>query len=411
MRKTIWILLLVLLGGSVSAQEFDFLIKGGHVIDPRNGIDRKMDVALSGTIVAAVEPSIDAARAKEVFDASGLYVAPGFIDLHVHVFYGLQEGKGYANGYSGVAPDPFSFRSGVTTVVDAGSPGWKNLDDFRRQTVAHSKTRVLSFLNIVGAGMAGSPFEQDVRDMDPKTTAIVARQNRDLIVGIKLAHYEGHEWEPVDRLVEAGRQAGTPVMVDFGGADPEIPLDELLLRRLRPGDIFTHAYAHVRGRTPIVDESGRIRPYVFEARERGILFDVGHGGGSFLWRQAVPATQQGFWPDIMGTDLHIGSMNSGMKDMGNLLSKFLSLGMPLADAVDAATWKSAKAIHRDDFGHLTPGVEADIAVFSVHEGSWGYTDSGGTRMIGTKKLQPEVTLRAGAVVWDLNGLTKPLWNE
>lgn len=409
--RIIAIFMFALLTLSASAQPYDLLIKGGHVIDPRNGISRVLDVAVSDGKIAAVESGIDPAGATTVLDASGLYVSPGFIDLHVHVFYGVNDETGYSDGYSSVAPDPFTFRSGVTTVVDAGSSGWKNFGAFRDQTIAHSRTRVLAFLNIVGAGMSGSPFEQNVNDMDPKMASLVARRHADTIVGIKLAHYEGHEWTPVERTIQAAEMAGLPIMVDFGGADPELSLEELLQERYRPGDIFTHCYAHVRGRTPVVDEQGRLRPFVLAAQKRGVIFDVGHGGGSFLWRQAVPATRQGFWPNTMGTDLHIGSMNSGMKDMGNLLSKFLNLGMPLDDAIATATWKSAQAIHRDDLGHLSVGAEADVTVFSVQEGTFGFTDSGGNRMNGTQKLQPEVTLRAGAVLWDLNGLTRPAWDE
>ncbi len=220
-----------------------------------------------------------------------------------------------------------------------------------------------------------------------------------------MAHFSGPEWDPVTRAVEAGTEADVPVMIDFGGHNPPLSLDELLNTRLRPGDILTHAYAHVRGRYPIVNEQGQVEPYVLAARKRGVIFDVGHGGGSFLWRQAVPATKQGFFPDVISTDLHTGSMNAGMKDILNVMSKLLNLGMPLNDVIRANTAKAASVIKRDDLGHLGVGTEADVAVLAVRKGDFGFIDSsGGARMAGTQKLECELTIRAGQVVWDLNGL-------
>ena len=160
-------------------------------------------------------------------------------------------------------------------------------------------------------------------------------------------------------------------MVDFGGHTPPLSLEDLLLKYLRPGDILTHTYAHVRGRIPIVDDSGNVRPFVLEARKRGIIFDVGHGGGSFLYRQAVPATKQGFYPDVISTDLHTGSMNSGMKDILNTMSKLLNLGMPLQAVIKANTSRAAEVIKRKDLGHLGVGAEADVAVLDLAEGSSG----------------------------------------
>ena len=391
--------------------EFDLLIRNGHVVDPRNGINAVMDVAVTGSKIALVASNIAPARAKQVVDATGLSVTPGLIDIHAHVFWGHDEESQYSDGYSAVQPDTHSFRSGQTTLVDVGGAGWRSFPKFKEQVIDRSQTRVLSFLNIVGSGMRGGPVEQNLSDMDAKLTAMRVRQHPGLIVGVKVAHYNGPEWDPVTRAVAAGTAANVPVMVDFGGNTPPQSLEDLLMKHLRPGDILTHAYAHVGSRIPIVDESGKVRPYVLEARKRGIIFDAGHGGGSFLFRQAVPAMQQGFHPDVISTDLHIGSQNSGMKDILNTMSKFLNMGMPLADVIKANTSRAAEVIKRADLGHLGVGAEADIAVLNVRSGNFGFVDVGGGKLMGKQKLECELTIKAGRVMWDLNGISSPLWTE
>jgi dihydroorotase len=391
--------------------EFDLLIAHGHVVDPKNGTDAVTDIAITGAKVALIEPNIARERARTVVDATGLYVTPGLIDIHAHVFWGHDEESQYSDGYSAVQPDSHSFRACQTTLVDAGGAGWRSFPRFKEQVIDRSKTRVLAFLNIVGAGMRGGPVEQSLGDMDAKLTAMRAKEHKGLIVGIKVAHYAGPEWDPVVRAVDAGRESGVPVMVDFGGTTLPLSLEDLLLKRLRTGDILTHTYAHVDGRIPIVDEQGKLRPYVPEARKRGIIFDVGHGGGSFRFDQAVPATKQGFFPDVISTDLHIGSMNSGMKDIVNTMSKFLNLGMPLGDVIRSNTAKAAEVIQRPDLGHLTVGAEADIAVVRVINGTFGFIDVAGGKLTGDQKLECELTVKAGQVVWDLNGISRPLWTH
>jgi dihydroorotase len=397
----------------LGAQEpsFDLLIKNGHVIDAANAVNGVMDVAIAGGKIAAVAPNIPPARAKQVADASGLYVTPGLIDLHAHTFWGTDTSGDFTGGYSAVQPDSHSFRSGQTTLVEVGGSGWRNFPQFKTQVIDRAKTRVLAFVNIVGRGMTGGPEEQDLSDMDAKLTAARIRQHPGLIVGIKVAHYFGHEWDPVTRAVEAGRQAGVPVMVDFGGQTPPLSLEDLLLKHLRPGDILTHTYAHIPNRVPIVDASGKLQPFVQAARARGIVFDAGHGGGSFLFRQAVPATRQGFYPDVISTDLHIQSQNGGMKDILNTMSKFLNLGMPLADVIKANTAKAAAVIKRPDLGHLGVGAEADVAVLNLRRGKFGFIDVAGGKLLGDQKLECELTVKGGQVVWDLNGISRPLWTE
>ena len=296
-------------------------------------------------------------------------------------------------------------------MVDVGGAGWRNFNQFKEQTIANSKTRVLSFLNIVGHGMKGGAFEQDLSDMYEKLTAIVAQQNKDYVVGIKVAHFSGFDWTPVEKAVAAGTRANIPVMVDFGGSQPELPLNVLLLEKLRPGDIFTHAYAHVNGRTPVVNESGKLQPYVLDAQKRGIIFDVGHGGGSFVFEQAIPAIQQGFKPNTISTDLHTGSMNGGMKDILNVMSKLLNMDMSIQELVEAATWKPAKVIQREDLGNLSVGSVADITLLKIESGEFGFIDTQNKKMEGTKKIICELTLREGNVVYDLNGLASTPWNN
>jgi dihydroorotase len=389
----------------------DLLIRNGRVIDPRNNIDAVMDVAVSGGKIARVAANITPTAAMRTIDATGLYVVPGLIDIHAHVFFGTEKDAYLSNADSAVQPDAHSFRSGQTTLVDAGGSGWRNFQQFKEQVIDRSRTRVLAFINIVGSGMKGGPVEQNLNDMDARLTAMRIKQNAASIVGIKVAHYTGPEWDPVTRAVEAGNATNVPVMVDFGGHTPPLGLDDLLLKHLRPGDILTHMYAHVNGRIPIVDEQGKVRPFVWEARKRGIIFDAGHGGGSFLFRQAVPAMKQGFTPDVISTDLHSGSMNAGMKDILNTMSKFLNLGMSLQDVVKANTVRAAAVIKRPELGHLGAGADADIAVLGLRRGTFGFIDSGGSRMLGDQKLECELTVRAGQVVWDLNGLSRPMWNE
>jgi len=387
-------------------QQYDLVLKGGHVIDARNGVSAIRDVAIAGGRVAAVAANINPAGAVKVVDASGLYVTPGLVDIHVHVYAGTGERGSYA-GDNSLHPDGFTLRAGVTTVADAGSSGWRSFDDFKDRIIDRSKTRVLAFLNIVGAGMRGDKFEQNLSDMEAGPTADMATRHKDLIVGIKTAHFTGPEWTPVERAVEAGTSAGIPVMVDFGANRPERPLAELVTKKLRPGDIYTHAYSGLRNE---LDDSGHVNPGMLEGRKRGVIFDVGHGGGSFAWRIAVPAMREGFRPDSISTDLHIGSMNAGMKDMLNVMDKFLAMGLPLDDVVRRSTWNPAREIKREELGHLSVGAPADIAVLRLETGSFGFVDMYGARLRGTQKLTCELTLRDGKVVYDLNGMTRPDWN-
>ncbi|HEY1342812.1 MAG TPA: amidohydrolase family protein, partial [Bryobacteraceae bacterium] len=246
----------------------------------------------------------------------------------------------------------------------------------------------------------------NLADMESAPAAEMAKKYPGLIVGIKTAHFTGPEWTPVEHAVEAGTAAKIPVMVDFGSDKPERPLYDLLTKKLRPGDIYTHCYSGLRHE---LDAEGKVNPGMWEGRKRGVIFDVGHGGGSFAWRIAVPAMKQGFLPNSISTDLHISSMNSGMKDMLNVMDKFLAMGMSLDDVVRRSTWNPAHEIQHDELGNLSIGAPADVAVLRVETGDFGFTDMYGARLKGRQRLVCELTVRNGKVVYDLNGITRPDW--
>ncbi len=399
------VLVLTVCAWAVHAAEWDLLIQGGRVIDPKNGIDAPRDVAIAKGKIARVAEHLPSAQAAKVVDAKGLYVVPGLIDIHVHVYAGT--GVRALTGDSSVYPDPLSFRSGVTTMVDAGSAGWNNFADFRQRVIDRAKTRVLAFVNIVKDGMSPAG-ENDAATMRPDEIARVARENPDVVVGVKTAHYAGAGWHSIDKSVEAGKLTNLPVMVDFGTLTPERTLDVLLGEKLRPGDIYTHCYSGLRVE---LTAEGKVNPAMLLGRRRGIFFDVGHGAGSFNWNIAVPAVRQGFLPDFISTDLHTGSMNAGMKDMINVMSKMLVLGMPLNDVIRTSTWAPAQAIKHTDLGHLSEGAVADVTVLRLEEGSFGFVDSSGARMAGTRRLIAELTIREGTVAWDLNGRSATDWTK
>jgi len=384
---------------------YDLVLQGGTVIDARNKISGRADVAIANGKIAEVAPTIPAAKGKKVVDVSGLYVTPGLIDLHVHVFAG--DGPEYM-GQSSVFPDDHSFRSGVTTMVDAGSSGWKSFPEFKRRTIDRSRTRVLALLNIVGTGMGGNnDTEQNTHDMNPEATAKRAKEYPQHVVGIKSAHYVPSDWTSVDRALEAAKLANIPLMVDFGRFTAERPFEMLVTEKLRPGDMYTHMYLAA---VPML-QNGKVRDYLYQARKRGVLFDVGHGGGSFVFKHAVPAVKEGFVPDSISTDLHIGSMNAGMKNMLNVMSKLLNIGMTVDDVIAKSTWAPARQIHREELGHLSVGAVADIAVLRLETGNFGFVDVYGARMRGNKRFEAEITIKDGRVNWDRNGLTREDWDK
>jgi dihydroorotase len=391
-----------------SEAQYDLLLKNGHTIDPLNNINGKMDVAISGGKVAAVEADINPALAKKVIDVSGLYVTPGIIDIHVHVYH-TREPEGLS-----IMADSHSFKSGVTTVVDTGTAGAKHFLHFKRTVIDLAKTRIFAYINICDLGMVG-PFEQDIKTMDPELAASVVLAYPDICVGIKTAHYwtslpfdELHPpWGAVDPALEASRICKKPLMVDFWPR-PERTYEELILKKMQPGDIHTHVFAQ---QFPVLDSNGKPNKFLFEARERGVIFDVGHGAGSFWFRNAVPAMQNGFIPDSISTDLHTRNVHGVVIDMVTTMNKILNIGMPLQEVIYRSTVTPANEIGHPELGNLSVGAEADVAVFEMQQGDFGFMDCGRAKLRGDKKLECMLTLRAGEIVYDPNAISVPEWQD
>ena len=384
----------------IQAQEIDLLLKGGRVLDPKNSLDSKMDVAVKDGKIYRIAAEIPSSSAKKVLDVSGMLVSPGLINIHTHVYAGSK--PGFADGQSSQLPDAFAPRSGITTVVDAGTTGWRTFPDFKSKVVDPSLTRVLAFINIFETGFsAGSAIEPDLNTLDVQMTVDAIKKYPEFIVGTRIGHYKGKSWIPFDKASEAAKIADKPLFVECHM--PEYSLEDQL-KRMRSGDIITHSFENVSERMPIVDEQGKLRAFVLEAQNRGVLFDVGHGGVGFWFNQAIPALKQGLLPNSFGTDEHRTSMNAGMKNMLNVMSKYLTIGMTIPDIIASGSWKPAKSIKREDLGNLSVGSVADIAVLSIINGKYGYVDSGGNRIEGNQKFEAELTVRAGRIIWDLNGL-------
>jgi dihydroorotase len=400
---TLKCLTLAALASTLSAQTYDLLLKGGRVLDPKNRINAVMDVAIANGKIAKVAASIPASEAKKVANVAGLTVTPGLIDIHVHV-YPRPENKSLTQD-SNVLADSHTFPSGVTTVVDAGTSGWRNFPDFRERAIVKSKTRILALLNISGSGM-GTGREDELVELDAAAAAKTAKANRDVVVGFKSAHFGGPGWESVEAAVKAGREADMPVMVDFGYLNNVRNLPTLLLDKLRAGDIYTHCFSGHRNE---LTDDNKVNPAMIAGRKRGIIFDLGFGAGSFYWYVAEPAMQQGFAPDSISTDLHTGSMNAGMKSMTNSMSSILNLGASFEKVVEMSTWNPAREIKRTELGNLDVGAEADIAVLRVERGEFGFIDSAGAGHPGNQRIVAELTIRKGRVVWDLNARAAESW--
>ena len=383
------------------------LLKGGHVIDPANNIDGVNDVRIDAGKIEAVAPNLPEKSGERVVDVSGLLVTPGIIDMHAHVAHS------HTRSTLSLHPLVNTFSSGVTTTVDAGTTGWRDFDQFRHDVIDPARIRVLSYVNIVGSGMGG-PWEHEAVEMNAKYCADTALMHSDVVVGIKTAHYWANEqfdddhlpWTAVDRAIEAAEIAGMPVMVDFFPNHPLRTYEDLITKKMRAGDIHTHVYAQ---QFPSTDKDGKLYDYFFRARDKGVIFDVGHGAGSFWFRNAVPAIEQGFIPDSISTDLHTGNVAGVVIDMITTMNKIMAIGVPLNDVIAKSTVAPAKEIGHPELGTLSIGSEADIAVLELEKGSFGFVDCGKNRFDAKERLRCEMTIRAGDVVYNPNGRGNPNW--
>jgi len=395
-------------GNNQNPLPYDLLLQGAHVIDARNNVDKVTDVGIKDGKIAAVGDNLNAKDAIKAMDLKGYVVTPGFIDLHMHVYASPGERGSYA-GDDSIWPDGFTFRAGVTTIVDAGSSGWRNFEDFKEHIIDRSQTRVLAMLNIVGAGMRGGRYEDNLADMNGEATGWMAQRYPGVIVGVKSAHFTGPEWQPYIEAVKAGNMANIPVMIDYGSNRIERPMAELVSKYLRPGDIYTHTYSGLRQEQDT--QTLKASAGLLGGRAHGVYFDAGTGGGSFRFRVAVPLIKNGFKPDSLSTDLHITSMNSSTKDMLNVMSKFMAAGLTLQEVVADATWHPAQEIKQTQLGNFSVGSVADVAVLSEHKGKFGYEDMDNMKMMGDTRLVCELTIRNGRVIWDLNGISMDPWNQ
>ena len=379
-------------------RKYDLLLKGGRLIDPASDRDGQFDVATSGGHIALVDKDISPTLARTVADVSGLVVTPGLVDLHAH-FYGYS---------ASILPDAHCLPEGTTTAVDAGGSGHLTFDDFNEQIIAPAITNVFALLNIAGEGMVGEP-EQDLDGMDTELTALKIAQRPDLIVGVKVAHYMGPGWEPLDRGIQAAEENGVYLMVDQSPIHTR-PMDEMMLEHLRPGDMVTHCYALSK---PMTDIHDKVKPHFIQARERGVQFDVGHGAGSFSFRIAKAAIEQGFLPDTISTDMHRASILANQATMPETMSKLLAIGMELPEIIRRSTWDPAQAIGHPELGNLGQTVPADIAVLNITEGEFGLVDNGTDNRVykSDKRIVCEMTIKNGQVVWDKNGRSRDDWSS
>jgi dihydroorotase len=370
----------------------DLILRGGRVVDPSQKLDALTDVAFAGGKVAAIGSSLKADAGTDVRDVSGLIVTPGLIDLHTHVYWG---------GTSlGIDAEEFCRTSGVTTSVDTGSAGPGNFAGFRKHVIEPSQVRILAYLHVSHAGIFGFSNRvmvgesEQLRLMDPITAAEVADANRDLIVGIKVRvgrHSSGDSGiVPLDIALEVADQVGMPLMVHI---DHPPPSYEDVLARLRPGDVLTHAFRPFPN-TPVTAQ-GTVKRAVLEARERGVLFDIGHGKGSFAFKTARAMLANGFSPDTISSDIHALCIDGPAFDQVTTLSKFLCMGMPLSDVIAATTVNAAMALRRPELGSLKTGSVGDATLISIREGQFDYIDVVGEHMTGTSKIVSEGVVIGG----------------
>jgi len=371
---------------------YDLILRGGRVIDPSQKLDAINDVAFSQGKVARIGPGLKADAGTDVRDVSGAIVTPGLIDLHTHVYWG---------GTSlGIDAEEFCRTSGVTTAVDTGSAGPGNFAGFRKHVIERSSVRILAYLHISFAGifafssriMVGE--SEEMRLMAPQDAVEVAKANRDIVVGIKVrvgAHASGRSGTaPLDVALQVAEEVGIPLMAHI---DEPPPSYEEVIARLRPGDVLTHAFRPFPN-SPATAQ-GTVKRAVIEARRRGVLFDIGHGKGSFAFKTARAMLANGFMPDTISSDVHALCINGPAFDQVTTMSKFLCLGMPLVDVIGAATVNAAFALQRPELGSFKPGSAGDATILSIKDGRFDYVDVVGEHLAGDRRISSEGVVIAG----------------
>jgi dihydroorotase len=360
----------------------DLILRGGRVIDPSQGLDQVMDVGFANGRVAAIGPALTA-NGAEIRDVSGRIVSPGLIDLHTHVYWG--------GSSLGIDAEEFCRTSGVTTAVDTGSAGPGNFKGFRKHVIERSAVRILAYLHVSHAGIYGFSNtvmvgeSEDIRLMDPVTAAEVAEANRDVVIGIKVRvgrHASGDQGvAPLDIALQVAEETGLPLMAHI---DEPPPSYEEVIARLRPGDVLTHAFRPFPN-SPATAQ-GTVKPAVLAARKRGVLFDIGHGMGSFSFKTARAMLANGFQPDTISSDVHSLCINGPAFDQATTMSKFLCLGMSLPEVIRASTVNAAFAVRRPELGSLKPGSAGDATILSVEEGRFDYVDVVGEHLEGRQRI-------------------------
>ena len=368
---------------------YDLIVKGGRLVDPLLGVDGKRDIGICGERIAAVEEKIDADQAAAVIDAQEKLVTPGLIDLHVHVWWGV--------AHLGIEPDPNCVRHGATTVYDAGSSGADTFPGFKKYVIDVSATRIKAFLHVSSQGQLANDIGEltDLRYADVKRAVRMCEENREDIVGVKIRMSKGivgeNGREGLKRAREVCEATGLPLMLHPNASPLSI---EEMLAEMRAGDIMTHCF-HASD-TGLLDGSSRVRPAVRRAVEEGILFDVGHGAGSFAFEVAEAALAQEFKPGTISSDLHHYNLHGPVYDLATTVSKFLLLGWSLEEAIEKVTAAPARTMGmEEEIGTLKPGAWADVAIFDLQTGSFEYVDARGEMRVGEQRLVPVETLRAG----------------
>jgi len=381
---------------------FDLLVKGGEVVDPGSGRRGAFDVAVNRNRIAAVDKNIPANSAARVIDATGKLVTPGLVDLHSHVFHGCS--------YWGVKPDPVASRSGVTTWIDAGSAGAMTLEGFREYVVKPATARIYALLNISYIGLVGPDHElMNLNYSDVDIFKRIYNLNRDLVLGVKVRMMSSTVGEqgvkPLERARQAADECAIPMMMHIGYAPPSI--DECL-PFLKKGDILTHCFTGFDMR--ILADDGKLRDSARAAWERGVVMDIGHGTGAFVFEVAEPLVQQGYKPAVISTDIHQLSIRGPMYDLPTCLNKCIAIGMSIEEVIAAATSAPARVVGLDnEVGSLKPGLMADMALFELERGTYRYYDVKMDMREGHERLKHALTIIGGRPLEELPDEPPPPW--